>query len=316
VREGFDDETIRMAASIAFYAVFAMAPLLLIAMTVVGLAFDPDTAHAWFVDQLAALAGRDLASTVDHLVTAAAEQRDTGAASGVIGLATLVVGATGVFSELNAALNRVLGVTPRRAAWTRLLRARFAGIGLVLGFGFLAIVSLVVSTALASLGARLGAWAAAWEVVLHGLDLAITLTVLIVVFGVLLRQLPDRAPPRRTVAVGAVTCALLFTGGKFLIASYLGRSGTTSLYGAAGSFVALLLWVYYSSFLMLLGAAFGRSVEEALRGTPLETSNAAPQEVEREGALEAGREVAHERPRSGMRSAIPAPVDPHRAGRA
>ncbi len=253
-------DAMRLGASVAFYAIFALAPTLLIAIAIAGAAFGEDAARGYIFRELQGLVGREAAAGAQALLQSAWREPH-GLIATALAVGTLLVGATGVFVELRNALNAVWEIKPRpaRRAWTPILRARLAAFAMVLALGFLAMVSLLVSAAIAAL-ARL--WAGPLEtyaLLLRLLDTGVSLLFLTAVFGVLLRFLPDEAPPRRAVLLGALASAVLFTVGKNFIGLYLGSAGVTSAYGAAGSFVVLILWVYYSAQLLLFGAELGRA---------------------------------------------------------
>ncbi len=260
VQAWFTHDAMRLGASVAFYAIFALAPTLLIAVAIAGAAFGEDAARGYIFQELEGLVGREAALGAQALLQSAWREPH-GLLATAIAVGTLLVGATGVFVELRNALNAVWEIKPRptQRAWTPILRARLAAFAMVLALGFLSMVSLLVSAAIAAL-ARL--WAGPLEtyaILLRLLDTGVSLVFLTAVFGVLLRFLPDEAPPRRAVLVGALASAVLFTVGKNFIGLYLGSAGVTSAYGAAGSFVVLILWVYYSAQLLLFGAELGRA---------------------------------------------------------
>lgn len=254
----------RLGASIAFYAIFALAPLLLIAVAMAGTVFGEEAARGAIFGQLRDLVGDDAARGAQSLLEAAWREQGGGWKS-LIAVGTLLVGATGVFVELRNALDNVWEMEePKEApAWTLLVRARLAAFALVLAIGFLAIVSLLLSAGLAAAANWVTRDLEILRVVLRLAETGLSLVVLTAAFALLLRWLPTRRPPRRAVWVGAVASALLFAIGKNFIGLYLGRAGVTSAYGAAGSFVVLILWVYYSAQLLLFGAELGRAAARA-----------------------------------------------------
>ncbi len=255
-----DDGGPQMGATIAFYSIFALAPLLVVAIALAGMVFGPEAARGQIVGQIASLVGTQAAKGVEAII-ASAWREDDGLLAALIGVGTLLVGASGVFVELRRALNAILHSGPAPSGLTAFVKARLTAFALVLGFGFLSIVSLIVSAALAAVSAFFSSRYPALEGVITVVDLVSSTLLIGVAFAVLLRWLPDTRPNWRVVVAGAFISALLFAVGKHLIGLYLGRASVASSYGAAGSFVVLLMWVYYSSQILLLGAAFGRALE-------------------------------------------------------
>jgi membrane protein len=249
----FDDGGPRLGASIAFYSIFALAPLVLVAISIAGAVLGEEAARGQILQQIAGLVGKDAAQGVQSVVEAASRQEGSGLAS-LLGFATLLIGASGVFVEMKNAFDVMWSPKPRQGGLTLFLRARLTAVALVLGFGFLAIVSLLLSAAIhAFTGTFLGP-ADEMSVVLTGIDLLVSLAVLTVAFAGLIYFLPSAHIRPRAVWLGALTSAVLFSIGKHLIGLYLGRASVASAYGAAGSFVVVILWIYYSSQILLLGA--------------------------------------------------------------
>jgi membrane protein len=193
----------------------------------------------------------------------------SGLLAGVIGLATLFAGATGVLVELRNALDTMLHITERqRSAVGAFVRARLAALALVLGFGFLLIVSLMLSTLLAAVAGWLPGRFPHLKLLLSALDVVFSLGVLTLAFAAIVRWLPSHAPSWRIVWISAISSAALFTGGKALVGLYLARAAFVSAYGAAGSLAVILVWIYFTSQLMLLAVAFARQFEPAAEGSP------------------------------------------------
>jgi membrane protein len=259
-----DDGAPQLGAAVAFYAVFAMAPLLVVAIAVAGLVFGEDAARGHIVAQIQGLVGNEAAQAIEALIRSAWRHPHGGWAT-VLGVATLLIGASGVFAQLRLALNAIGHVKRPPSMLGTLVRARLIAFALVLGFGFLAITSLLLSASLAALGAYLGQLYAGLDVFVALLDVALSTAVLVLAFAGLLRWLPDAPPSRRALWWGALTSALLFAIGKHLIGLYLARAGVASSYGAAGSIVVVMLWVYYSAQILLFGAALGAALDG--RGT-------------------------------------------------
>ncbi|WP_298232365.1 YihY/virulence factor BrkB family protein [uncultured Azohydromonas sp.] len=247
----------QLGASIAFYTIFSLAPLLVIAIAIAGAVFGQEAARGQVVAQIQDLVGLQAAQAIQAMIEAAWRQPGGGLAA-VMGLATLLVGATGVFAELQRALNAIGHIKPKRTGVSAMLRVRLTAFALLLGFGFLLIASLLVSAVLAGVLQAISARYPALAVLARVSELGVSFLVLSVAFGSILRWLPDEAPSRRALIISACVSAGLFVVGKTFIGMYLGRASVASSYGAAGSFVVVLLWVYYSSQILLFGAALGR----------------------------------------------------------
>jgi membrane protein len=252
-----DDYAPSMGAAIAYYTLFSIAPLLVIVIAIAGLAFGAQAAQNAIVAQLQGLIGYEGAVAIQGLLKSASEPA-RGTISTIIGALTLVIGATTVFAELQNALDRIWEVpaADKTAGILSLLRRRLLSFGMVLVLGLLMLVSLVLSAALAALGQWWGSLSGGWEAVLHALNFAVSFVVITGLFAAIYRIMPRAEIAWGDVWVGAIVTALLFTIGKSLIGLYLGKSAVTSGFGAAGSMVVLLIWVYYSAQIFLLGAEF------------------------------------------------------------
>lgn len=277
VRSWFKHSAQRKGASIAFYAIFALAPMLLLIVVIAGFAFGEEAARGYVVGQLSGLVGQQSAEAIQSLLAAAWLDEGAGIVAVVSGIVTLLIGVTGVFAELSDAIDETWGAKTEQN-WTAALRARVAGLGAVVGFGFLVIVSLTLSAVLDAAGKWLLGLSESTAVFLQILDFVVSFGVLFVAFAALFRGLSRAKVGWPTIWISALATTLLFVIGKELIALYLGRASTTSPYGAAGSFIAMILWVYYSSQIMLLGAEFGRAMAG---GKPAQIAeSAAPYPVE------------------------------------
>ena len=249
-----DDYAPSMGAALAFYMLFSIAPLLLIVISVAGLVFGEQAARGEIMGEISGLVGVDSARMVEAML----EGLNRPAASllgASAGLVALLIGATTVFGELQDAMDRIWRAPSRPAAgglWS-LLRARLLSLGMVLGIGFLLIVSLVFSAALAALGKWWAPWFGEWEVFANVVDIAVSFAFVTVMFAAIYKWMPRVKVAWRDVWIGAAITALLFTLGKALIGLYIGRSGVASAFGAAASLVVLLLWVYYSAQVFLFG---------------------------------------------------------------
>jgi membrane protein len=252
-----EDRAPSMGAAIAYYTLFSIAPLLVIVIAIAGLVFGAAAAQNAIVAQLDGLIGREGAIAVQGLLKSASEPA-RGAISTIVGAITLVIGATTVFAELQSALDRIWEVPAARKTGgiVSLLRTRLLSLGMVLVLGLLMLVSLVLSAALAALGRWWGAFFGEWEALLQVINFAVSFALITGLFAAIYRIMPRADIAWRDVWVGAVVTALLFTIGKTLIGLYLGKSAVTSGFGAAGSMVVLLVWVYYSAQIFLLGAEF------------------------------------------------------------
>ena len=250
-----EDEVLSRGAAIAFYTVTSLAPVLLIVVAIAGLAFGQDAAQNAIVAQLSDLMGSQAAEVLQSAVASA-----SGASSGIIativGIITLMVAASGVFGEMQSTLNRIWKAEPAGISVSRLIRARAASLGLVAALGFLLMVLLVVSAALTAFGNHLNSILPIGKLLLPAAHFIVSLLLISVLFAAIYKILPDRHPEWRDVIVGGVVTAVLFNIGKSLIGWYIGSSAVASTYGAAGGLIVLLLWVYYSAQIFLLGAEF------------------------------------------------------------
>jgi membrane protein len=259
LRAWWDDDVPRLGASLAYYTLFAIAPVLLVATAMAGMVFGDDAVRGEIVGQLDQLIGREGARAVQNLLEGAS-QRHSGIVATIIGSVAFLVAATGAFLELQAALNTIWRVKPKPGVQFRaLVFDRLRSFGLVVAIGFLLMVSLAVTAALAALGGWLSARSTGLPLVWNGVTVLVSLVVTTALFGLLYRVLPDVRLRWRDVSMGAFVTAVLFTVGQQFIGLYLGQSSVASSYGAAGSVMILLLWVYYSCQILLLGAEFTRA---------------------------------------------------------
>ena len=252
-----DDYAPSMGAALAYYTLFSIAPLLLIVIAVAGLFFGEKAAQGALFGQLSGLVGDEGAIAIQGLLKSVSEPGQSKLAAAV-GVITLLIGATTVFGELQDALNRIwrAPTSPKGGGLWRLVKARILSIGMILGIGFLLMVSLILSAVLSALGKWWGMWFSGWEVLLEAINFIVSFGVITALFAMIYKLMPRVRIDWRDVWVGAAVTALLFTIGKFLIGLYIGKTGVASGYGAAGSLVILLLWVYYSTQVFLLGAEF------------------------------------------------------------
>ena len=235
-----------------------MAPTLLVVIAVAGLVFGEDAAQGAIVNQLGGLMGQQTAEALQAMIRSASD-RLSGTLATLVGLGTILLAISGVFGEVQSALNAIWKVKPGQSTTTRLVRARLASLGLVIAFGFVLMVSLAVSAALAALSTFLQGVFPAMEAALAVVDFMLSIILLAALFAAVYKVLPDTPIAWRDVAVGAVFATLLFAGGKYLIALYVGGSDIASSFGAAGALIVLLLWIFYSAQIFLLGAEFTRA---------------------------------------------------------
>jgi membrane protein len=256
VTEWTNDSASSRAAALSYYSALSISPLLIIAIAIAGLVFGPDHVRGQVMAQIQGLVGVGGADVIDSML------RSTNSTSGgviatVVGLATLFLGASGVFIELEDALNKFWGAEPQQGSglWG-FVRTRLLSFAMVLGIGFLMLVSLLLSAALAALGKFIGGLIPAFEITAHIINAVLSLGIVTVLFALIFKVLPNVRLHWRDVWTGAFTTSVLFTVGKFLIGFYLGRASTASPYGAAGSVIVILLWVYYSALILYFGAEF------------------------------------------------------------
>jgi membrane protein len=271
VRAWADDYAPSMGAALSYYALFSIAPLLLIVIGVAGYFFGEEAARGEMYGQLATLIGADGAHAVQGLV-AAARKPQSGVLAVVIGTALLIGGASTVFGELQNALDRIWRAPAREKAkgWWTLLRTRVLSFGMILGIAFLLMVSLVLSAAVAALGRWWG---------LHLIDMVVSFALTTILFAMIYKFMPRVRIAWRDVWVGAAVTAALFALGKWAIGLYIGRSSVASAFGAAGSLVVAMVWVYYSAQIFVLGAEFTRVYAEAHGSRAAAPAPAAPSAI-------------------------------------
>lgn len=262
------DNVPRLGASLAYYTLFSIGPILLIAIAIAGFVFGPEAVRGEIAEQLRGTVGPDGAKVVQDLVENASLP-GRGAIAITVGAVTFLLAATGVFLELQYALNTIFRVKAKSdSGISGMVKARVRSFGLVLSIGFVLLVSLGVSAVLSAMSAYLGDGAGASSIVWQVVNVAVSFAVITVMFALIYRFLPDVKLLWRDVWVGAITTAALFTIGKQLLAMYLGRGSAASSYGAAGSVIVLLLWVYYSAQIILFGAELTRIYSERAHGPP------------------------------------------------
>jgi membrane protein len=252
-----DDYAPSMGAALSYYTLFSIAPLLVIVIAVAGFFFGADEVRGTLFAQLSGLMGDEGAQAVEGMMQSANEPKE-GLLSTIIGFVVLAAAATTVFAELQSALDRIWRAPAREKSsgiWN-LIRARLLSFGMILAIAFVLIVSLVVSTVLSALGKWWGGWFGAWETLAQIFNFLVSFGIITLLFALIYKIIPRADVAWHDVWVGAAVTSLLFTIGKFLIGLYLGKSDVGSAFGAAGSLVIVMVWVYYSAQIFLLGAEF------------------------------------------------------------
>ncbi len=253
-----NDEALSRGAAMAFFAVTSLAPIVLIIVAIAGLVFGREAAQHALAGQLNTIMGQQSADFIQS-ATANAANQTSGTSAAVVGLVTLLLTASGVFGEMQSALNVIWKAEPKPVSVGGLVRARAISLGLVAALGFLLIASLALSAAISAFGQFLNAHLPFADLILLIINELITLALVALLFSAIYKVLPDRRLSWRDVGVGAIVTALLFTAGKSLIGWYLGSSAVASSYGAASALLVTLLWVYYSSLIFLFGAEITRA---------------------------------------------------------
>jgi membrane protein len=259
-----EDDATMHAASISYFTVFSLAPILVIALAVAGVVFEPETVQREMAAQLSGLMGAEAARAIGEFVQNATSAASHGVLATIVGVVTLVVGAISAFVQLQDSLNHIWRVPPRSAGLKRILKQRLLSFVLVIGVALLLLVSLVLSTLLSATSNLIQSNLGATEFTLDLANVAFSFVVAAVLFGTIFKVLPDAAIGWNDVAAASLFTSALFTIGKQLIGLYIGQTGLSSSYGAAGSLEVILAWVYYSALILLFGAEFAWVVR--LRG--------------------------------------------------
>jgi len=282
-----DRNAFGLAGSLAFYTLFSLAPVVIIAVSVIGVVLGEEAAHGEIVAQLQDLMGREAAQAVERAV-AHSRIQESGLLPTLLGAGALVVGATTVFAQMQASLNTIWGVAarPSRSSLFVFLKARLLSLTVVLAIGFVLLVSLLLGVVLRAALHFTQHFVPAVAALLSAGELLVSWLAVSLLFGAIFKVLPDVVLRWRDVVVGALVTAVLFSVGRYGIAVYLAYTATASTYGAAGSVVLILLWVYYSSLILLFGAAFTKT-QLLARGEPIVPRNSAVR-VRRELVIDAG----------------------------
>lgn len=276
LHEFSEHKVVQLSGALAYNAIFALAPFLLVVVGVAGLVLGEDTVRHQVENQLSTMIGPQAAAVIESMM--AARHRGESIVATVLGTAVLLLAAAGLFGQLQNALNTIWEVKPKPGRGIKgMLRDRFLSLAMVFGICFLLLVSMILSTILASSSAAMGRALALPAWIGQVVDFVFSFAVLSVLFAAMFKFLPDVKIPWRNVWGGGVATAFLFSIGKWGLAMYLGRASTASAYGAAGSFVVIIMWIYYASVIVFLGAELTQVVTRQYAGMNLQpTENAAP----------------------------------------
>lgn len=255
-----DDKVTKLSASLAYYTVFSMAPLLIVIISLCGFLLGREAVEGKIYGQLAGFVGSDTAAQLQEIIKNASLAGKSRFAF-IIGAITLLVGATTVFAEIQDSINGIWGLKPKpKRGWLKMLQNRLLSFSVIASLGFLLLVSLGVTAVIDGFSERLRAlFPEVTVVIFYIINIAITLVVITLIFGVIFKVLPDAQIKWKDVLAGAIATALLFMLGKFAISFYISKSNVGSTYGTAGSLVVLLLWIYYSSIILYFGAEFTKA---------------------------------------------------------
>ena len=252
-----DDDPFQSAAALSYYTLFSLAPLLIISIAVAGFVFGHEAAHNQIVMTIQGLVGRESAEAVQAMIQSASNRPESGMLSSLIGGIVLLFGAGGVVGQLQTSLNTIWGVKAQSDSGVHeFIRRRFISFAMVLAVGFLLLVSLTISALISGAAQFMGGLIGEAALIAHVLDILLSFGFITLLFATIYKLLPDVEIQWNDVLTGAAMTSILFTIGKSLIGLYLGSSAITSIYGAAGSIITVLLWVYYSALIFLLGAEF------------------------------------------------------------
>ena len=280
----WEDNALSRGAAISFYTILSLGPVLVLCIAVAGFVFGEDAARGAIVDQLRGMMGKDSAELIQSMIASAGKHHG-GFWPTIIGVATLLITATSVFGELQAALNYIWKAEPPAAGVGTMLKARAAGLGLVASLAFLLLVSLVVGAALQAVSSYVIGIVPAAKAGFEAANVVISFLIVSALFAAIYKILPDRQLTWRDVTVGAIVTGVLFTIGKAAIAYYIGAFSVASSYGAAGTLIVVMLWIYYSCEIFLLGAEFTKvwaahhGSREAFEARELTGADAVPKTV-------------------------------------
>ena len=262
-----DDNALKMSASLAYYTIFAIAPLLLIIVSLAGIFYGQDAAQGKIFAELNKFVGTDAAVQIQETIKNISDNQDSAFAI-IIGSITLFIGTTGVFIEIQDSINQIWRVRAKpKKGWLKMVTNRVLSFSMVLGLGFLLIVSLVINGVVLALSSKLQIYFPDITIlVINGVNLILTFVVISTLFGIIFKFLPDVMIEWKDVKMGAYFTAILFMIGKFLIGLYIEKVGPGSAYGAAGSLIVILIWVYYTSAILFFGAEFTQVYSDCYGG--------------------------------------------------
>ena len=252
----WNDDCPRMAAALSYYTIFSLPPLLILIIAIAGWIWDPEEIRAAIETQMGSLVGPEAALQVREMIGHAESQDTQSIWTKIIGVAALIFGATGAFIQMQTALNDAWKVEPdpSQGGIKNFIVKRVFSFGLILFIAFMLLISMALTTGLSAMGERVGGGLP--ETVLHVLTFIVSFAVITALFAAMFKVMPDATIAWRDVWIGAIVTALLFVGGKYALAFYLGRSDPGSAFGAAGSLALILVWIYYATMILLFGAEF------------------------------------------------------------
>ncbi|MCB9458088.1 MAG: YihY/virulence factor BrkB family protein [Anaerolineaceae bacterium] len=255
-KEWNEDKVPRLAAALAYYTAFSIAPLLIVVIAVIGLALGQDAARTQIISQIQGELGQDAAQVIQTMIESTSD-KDTGIWATLIGIVAIVLGAAGFFGQLQDALNTIWEVTPKPGGGIiKMVKERFFSFTMVLGIAFLLLVSLMISSLITNLSGFVGGMLPGIETLVQLINFLVSFLIITLLFALIYKVLPDVTITWRDVWIGAAMTALLFNIGKFLLGLYVGNTEFSSTYGAAGSIIVLLVWVYYTAQILMFGAEF------------------------------------------------------------
>ncbi|MEH2392746.1 MAG: YihY/virulence factor BrkB family protein [Nostoc sp.] len=301
-KEWSEDKASRLAAALAYYTIFSIAPLLIIVIAIAGVVFGEDAARGQIVGQIQGLVGKDGAQFIQTAIQNA-NKPQTGAIASIISVVVLLVGATGLFTELQDSLNTIWEVKakPGRGV-NNMIRLRFLSFAMVIGIGFLLLVSLVISTGLAALVKYFGNILPGVDFLWRIVNFALSFSSTTALFGLIFKVLPDVKITWNDVFIGSVITSFLFSIGRFLLGQYLGNGSFGSTYGAAGSLVVLLAWVNYAAQILFFGAEFTQVYARRYGSGIVPTKDAIPlsDNTKDNGTNTTGRSSTNKKPSSNL----------------